>query len=199
MIVSRRGQQQYRLIVDGKSVKLGQSGRYTDIMNTLYMKLLEISKLNNKKARIGISAVEFKTEAFPERLPHRVQVLIQASYPTATKGRELHSALKKIFKGEGLKWNLVSISERPPMREREVNLQLIKTIQAIAEQWDIPLMTESSLWPSPAGMVPDTVPVVCGLGPVAKDLYTSREAVSRISIVQRTLMMAQFLLNTAEE
>jgi D-alanine-D-alanine ligase len=85
------------------------------------------------------------------------------------------------------------------MREREVNLQLINTIQDIAEQWGIPLNTESSLWPSPAGMVPDPVPVVCGLGPVAKDLYTSREAVSRISIVQRTLMMAQFLLNTAEE
>jgi D-alanine-D-alanine ligase len=126
-------------------------------------------------------------------------VLIQASYPTAAKGRELHSALKRIFKGEGLKWNLIAISERPPMREREVNLQLINTIQDIAEQWGIPLNTESSLWPSPAGMVPDPVPVVCGLGPVAKDLYTSREAVSRISIVQRTLMMAQFLLNTAEE
>jgi D-alanine-D-alanine ligase len=199
MIVSRRGQQQYRLIVDGKSVKLGQSGRYTDIMKTLYMKLLEISKLNNKKARTGISAVDFKTEAFPERLPHRVQVLIQASYPTAAKGRELHSALKRILKGDGLKWNLIAISERPPMREREVNLQLINTIQDIAEQWGIPLNTESSLWPSAAGMVPDPVPVVCGLGPVAKDLYTSREAVSRISIVQRTLMMAQFLLNTVEE
>ncbi len=199
MIVSRRGQQQYRLIVDGKSTKLGQSGRHTDIMKTLYAKLLEVSNLNNKKARTGVSAVDFKTEAFPERLPHRVQVLIQASYPTVAKGKELHSALKKIFKGEGLKWNLISISERPPMLERKVNQKLIGNMQNIADHWDIPLFTESSLWPSTAGLVPGPVPTVCGLGPVAKDLYTSREAVSRISLVQRTLLMAQFLLNTTEE
>jgi D-alanine-D-alanine ligase len=43
--------------------------------------------------------------------------------------------------------------------------------------------------------VPERVPVVCGLGPVAADLYTSDEAVSRISLVQRTLLLMQCLLD----
>jgi hypothetical protein len=40
--------------------------------------------------------------------------------------------------------------------------------------------------------------VVCGAGPVVKDLYTARAAVQRISLVQRTLLLAEFLLQTKE-
>lgn len=199
MISSRRGQRQYRLIVEGKSLKLGQGGRQTEVMRVLYQKLMEISTLNSKKARIGVSAVDIKTEAFPQKLPHRARVKIQVSYPTTSKANEIDGMIKKIFIGGGVKWDLITISERPPMIEKKANLPLIKDIQSIADEWDIPLSAESSLWPSPAGLVPDPVPVVCGLGPVSKDLYTSREAVSRISLVQRTLLMAQFLLKTTEE
>ena len=42
------------------------------------------------------------------------------------------------------------------------------------------------------------MPVTGGVGPVAQDLYTSREAVSRISLVQRTLLLTQFLLEPPE-
>lgn len=39
-----------------------------------------------------------------------------------------------------------------------------------------------------------TGPVVCGMGPEARALYSGQEAVSRISIVQRTLLIAEYLL-----
>jgi D-alanine-D-alanine ligase len=42
-------------------------------------------------------------------------------------------------------------------------------------------------------LVPLEVPVICGIGPVARDLYTPREAVNRISLIQRTLLIAEFL------
>jgi hypothetical protein len=67
----------------------------------------------------------------------------------------------------------------------------------VAVQWEIPLNKETSLWPSVAGLVPPQVPVVCGLGPVARGLYTGQEAVSRISLVQRTLLLAAYLLTKA--
>jgi hypothetical protein len=34
------------------------------------------------------------------------------------------------------------------------------------------------------------------MGPVATNLYTPREAIRRISLVRRTLLLAQFLLGT---
>jgi D-alanine-D-alanine ligase len=102
--------------------------------------------------------------------------------------------MKRILSGGGITWELALISDRPPMRERHANAALVARLKRIAGEWDIPLASESSLWPSVAGLVPEPVPVVCGVGPVARDLYTSREAVSRISLVQRTLLLTQFLL-----
>jgi D-alanine-D-alanine ligase len=42
-------------------------------------------------------------------------------------------------------------------------------------------------------------PCLCGMGPVARDLGTPNEAVQRISLVQRTLLLAEFLANQLEE
>ena len=111
----------------------------------------------------------------------------------------LDTEIKRILRGGGVRWNLVMVSDRPPMVERRKNASLIKQLISIADDWDIPLGSESSLWPSVAGLVPIKASVVCGLGPVAIDLYTSREAVSRISVVQRTLLLAQFLLSQTEK
>ena len=80
------------------------------------------------------------------------------------------------------------------MKERRTNKRLAKSLAAIADEWEIPLPQESSLWPSIGGLVPAKIPVVCGLGPAARDLYTPQEAVNRTSLIQRSLLIAQFLL-----
>jgi D-alanine-D-alanine ligase len=163
-------------------------------MRVLYGKLDELTALTDRKSRVAVSAVEIKTEAFPLRLPHRVRVDLQVSYPNPEKAREIDRAMKRILRGGSVQWNLAMMTDRPPMPERRGNAALLKKLRAIAGEWDIPLSSESSLWPSAAGLVGEPVPVICGVGPVARDLYTSREAVSRISLVQRTLLLTQFLL-----
>jgi hypothetical protein len=42
--------------------------------------------------------------------------------------------------------------------------------------------------------VPAKAGVICGTGPVAQDLYTPQESINRISLMQRTLLLAQFLV-----
>lgn len=195
LVTARRGQRRYRLLVEGRPLRLGQSGRVPEVMRVLYGKLEEITALTDRKARVAVSAVDIKTEAFPLRLPHRVRVALQVSYPDQKEAGEIDRAMRGILHGGGLSWDLTLASDRPPMKERQVNALLFQKIKALAAEWEIPLGTESSLWPSVAGLVADPVPVVCGLGPVAQDLYTSREAVSRISLVQRTLLLAQLLLD----
>ena len=91
------------------------------------------------------------------------------------------------------------MANRPPMRERKINTALSNAIQEVAQSWDIPFGTTSSLWPSVAGLVPDTIPVVCGMGPVADHLYSPQESVLRISLIQRTLLLTQYLLKTVQE
>ena len=73
--------------------------------------------------------------------------------------------------------------------------ELLSQLESVAKKWKIPFDTETSLWPSVAGLAPKDTPVVCGVGPVARALHTGQEGVSRISLVQRTLLLAEYLLS----
>jgi D-alanine-D-alanine ligase len=98
----------------------------------------------------------------------------------------------------GFSCQLERISDRPAMKNRSANKRLVAELAEVASNWEIPFGKESSLWPSVAGLVPSTTPVVCGLGPVTRDAYTPNEAVERISLLQRTLLVAEFLAKQAE-
>jgi D-alanine-D-alanine ligase len=82
------------------------------------------------------------------------------------------------------------------MKERRANARLIKAMENIAQQWEIPLRRESSVWPSVAGFVPASTGVICAVGPIARNIYTPEESVDRISLLQRTLLIAEFLAHT---
>jgi len=194
VVTQRRGQRCYRLLAEAEPLKLGQATRKPEVMRVLFEKLEKLSSLHSRKERVAVSAVDLHSEAYPRRLPHRVSVTLQMSYPDSAKADELEQKLRAILRGNSVRWNLTRLSDRPPLLLRQSNLALLATLQAVADQWEIALDHESSLWPSVAGLAPENVPVLCGIGPVAQDLFTSQESVSRISLVQRTLLLTQFLL-----
>jgi hypothetical protein len=82
------------------------------------------------------------------------------------------------------------------MPERKRNKQLLKEVEAAAEEWEVPLGYETSVSPSVAGLVPDDTAVLCGLGPVVREPYTPHEAIQRISLFQRTLLLTGILHGT---
>ena len=86
------------------------------------------------------------------------------------------------------------LSDRPPMPSRRGGARLAKALETVATELEIPLKkSSSSSWPSVAGLVPAKVACLCGIGPVARDLRTPDESVQRISLVQRTLLLAEYL------
>jgi D-alanine-D-alanine ligase len=106
---------------------------------------------------------------------------------------ETEQKIREILKGSRFKIILDLISDRPPMKERRGSARLAKALDSVAREWEIPWSKDSSLWPSVGGLAPAKTSVICGLGPAAKDLYTPREAVNRVSLIQRTLLLALFL------
>ena len=127
------------------------------------------------------------------RLPHRVTATILVTYPMPAVADEVEQRMRSKLDKRGPRWELKATSDRPPMKERRSTLQLAKNLAKVAEQWEIPLKRESSTWPSVAGLVPAKTACLCGVGPVARELGTPHEAVLRISLVQRTLLLAEFL------
>ena len=194
MMIQRRGQKKYLLTLEGKSLRLGQYARTPEVLLQACGKFLEISSHSSRKDRVALSVTDIQTDAYPMRLPHRVTANLMLSYLDPKMVAPIEKNVGEILKKGSFRFHLETISDRPPMKERRNNLRLAKKLTAIADQWDIPLIQDSSVWPSAGGLVPAKVPVVCGLGPVSKDLYAPQEGVSRSSFIQRTLLMAQFLV-----
>ncbi len=193
VVVGRRGQHRYRAVFQGKPRKLGQASKRPEVMLRALSALEDIARLTDSKARLAVSTVEMHTQAYPRLLPHRVDATIQASFPNNRAADQLEEQIREIL--AQCKAELAPLSTRPAMPSRRINTQLLKALRETSAKWDIPLNTETSLWPSAAGYVPTDVPVVCGLGPEARALYTGQEAVSRIGLVQRTLLLAEYLLS----
>lgn len=194
LITGRRGLRKYRLVVEGESVRLGQTAKKGRVMAWLHQKLAELTALTNNKSRIGVAAVDLKTQAWPLKLAHWASVTILVSYPNKKTVAETESRIREIIGKPKLKCSLDRFSDRPPMPERAGNTALARSLEEAARRWDIPLQTETSVLPSVAGLVPQGVPVLCGLGPSADDIHTPEERISRISLIHRTLMLAELLL-----
>ena len=193
VIKRRRGHRKYRLQVVGEPVRPGRAESKTQALRWTCGKLEELWMLTSQKDRLSVSISELNTEHHSMVLPHRVMATILVTYHDSKRADETVERMRGIFGKGGPKWELAFVSDRPPMRERAVNIRLMEKLKNIATQWDIPLKPEFSRWPSVAGLVPADTPCLCGIGPETQDRGTPQEAVHRISLVQRTLLLAEFL------
>jgi D-alanine-D-alanine ligase len=191
--VQRRGHRKYHLTVEGIPRRLGKYGKAPETLLWLNEKIFKLAELSSRKERLTVTVVNVKTESFRMSSPHQIITTLVVSYLDPKAADVVEEEIKKIFGKNGFKWSLEQISDRPPMKERRTNVKLSKSLLAVADRWEIPIEQESSLLPSVGGLVPSKVPVVCGIGPVARDLYTPHESVNRISFMQRTLLIAELL------
>jgi D-alanine-D-alanine ligase len=198
IITQRRGQRKYVLRVEATPRRIGRANKKPEVLHWVCSKIEKLSKLSSRKERIAVAASNIKTTSFPMLLPHRIVVTILVSYPERKLAESIEKQMLRILgKGEA-KWELEILSDRPAMKLSRGNRRLARELKEVADKWDIPLEQESSVWPTIAGLVPESTRVVCGLGPVSKQLYTPQEAVERISIMQRTLLLAEFLTRRLE-
>jgi len=200
LIAGRRGLRRYRLVVEGRPARLGAGTRQQDLSLWLYDKLATITALTNRKARLAISATDIKLSTFQLMVPHRAAVTLSLTYPTVVAAKATENAMHEVLNSgsaKGLKWELAVVVDRPPMLQRLANKRLAAQLREVAGQWEIDVGIETSGWPSAAGLVPKGIPVVCGVGPVAASLNTPQERVSRLSLLQRTLILTRFLAEAA--
>lgn len=198
VIHQRRGLACYQLNVEGERTKLGQSRKSTQPLLWLSDKLSALAQLSSRKKRLAVSVTDLVSDNYPMLLPHRVNAKIIVNYYDS---KILSAALKEIqevlkMSKNGMKWSMEKIFDRPPMKDRKVNVKLYKELGDVAGEWEIPITKTSSLWPSVAGLVPSPIPVLCGLGPIAEGLYTPQENIQRISLIQRMLLLTQYLIKT---
>jgi hypothetical protein len=199
VITQRRGLRTYRLIVEGVPRRLGKSHRKPEVLRWVSNKIREIPRLSSPEKKLDIAVGELRTEAFPHLLPHRVICTLLVSYLDVRAADRIEKELRGLFDEKGYKIGMEMISDRSPMKKRKANDRLLRSLQKASEVWEIPLSHESSLYPSVAGLVPSSANVICGIGPVARDITTPKEAVQRMSLLQRTLLLTQYLVDRLKD
>jgi D-alanine-D-alanine ligase len=200
IITDRRGQRKYLLVAEGTPHRLGKKTRSPEVLLWASSKVEELAQLSSRKKRVALSAINIETDAFPMLLPHRVQVTLISSFAKIKSSDELEEQMEQVLGSKNnIKWSLECVSNRPPMKVKKKDNLQVEALKNIAEQWDIPFETVSSLWPSVGGLVKQGTPVVCGMGPCTKELYTSRECIERGSLIQRTLLLSQYLISKLKE
>lgn len=199
-VSERRGQRRYRLRVEGSPRRLGTAdSRRGDALMWLHGRAQELSALSSRRSRCSVDLTDVRTHAFPMLVPHRVDATVTASFPNAEAGLRLEQRMREVLEsGDAVRYSFAPLSDRPPMRPRPEITALAASIQAVANGWELPFGHEASVLPSAAGLVPEHKPVLCGLGPIGRDLYTSQEAVRRVSIIQRTLLLSAFLAHVGD-
>jgi D-alanine-D-alanine ligase len=150
--------------------------------------------LSSRSEKIAIASTKVNTSGFPMLLPHRLSADLLLTYLDVKRADAAEDKVRAILGKNTLKWSLELVSDRPAMKDRIANKRLASSILSTAADWGIELRTDSSVWPSVGGLVTGRTGVACGMGPVARQLYTPQEAVQRMSLIQRTLLLAQFLL-----
>lgn len=193
VVTQRRGQRKYRLIVEEKPRRPGHVSKHPEALLWVFSKMQLMSSMSSRKQRLSVSPVNVRVEAYPTLLPHKVISTVLISYPDKKAADAVEKEIKDSLGKDSLRWSFDLVSDRPPMKRKKASARLVKQMKEIAERWDIPFDHESSTLPSVAGLAPAGVPVLCGVGPVARDVYMGQEAAQRISLIQRTLLLAEFL------
>lgn len=199
LITRRRGMRTYWLSVDGSAARIGQALKKMDALRWSLTKLKDLSELSSAKERISVLPVEIKSHRTPMRLPHNVSATLLVTYPDAIAADEVDKRIRLALGKDNFRWRLELVSDRPPMVDRNRKRGLAKDMMNIASQWEIPVKTKSSAQPSVAGLAPPKTDVLCGLSPCCNSLYTQHESIDRHSLVQRTLLLAQYLLSLADK
>jgi D-alanine-D-alanine ligase len=196
--VQRRGRRLYRLVVEDEPRRPGRAYRKPDVVSWTAARLDKLTRLTSHREYISVSTLDLHTSSFNLLQPHEVTASIAVTYLDRRRADAYEKRMRAILEeGGSARWTLESVSDRPPMREHRRDTALAESLKQVASAWEIPLEAKTSVWPSAGGLAPAATAVVCGLGPVARDLYTPHESVQRISLVQRTLLLAQFLAQGA--
>ena len=193
IVTQRRGSRRYDLTIEGERLSPGQVGRRRPVVRWACEKVEAIGQMSSPRRRLSIGVIDMNTERHAMFMPHRVEVSLMMSYLSVPHADETEASMRKVLGRGGPKWSLNRLTDRPPMPDRPANHPLAEALEAAAAKWDIGVERESSAWPSVAGLVGDGTAVVCGVSPAMKDGGTPEEAVQRISLVERTLLLTEYL------
>lgn len=197
VVNQRRGSRKFSVLVESGSFRIGYRSTKTDALTWFLQKIERVGNLSQIEKHLTVAVQDVHSDRYGMLLPHRVRATVYVTYLNSQQADEAENQLKKFFNTnkKGIQSYIEKIEERPPLSVSKDNEELISVLKKLSEEWKLPFGTESSLIPSAAGEISLKTPVVCGVGPTARNLHTPNEAVHRGELLQKALLLTLFLLD----
>lgn len=196
VVDQRRGSRKFSVLIEGVSLRIGSKNTQPDVLSWFLQRTDRITALNQPEKKLSVAVQEINSERHSMLLPHRVRATLYVTHLNNTLADNTEKQIEEIFTGDtkGINVYVEKLEDRHPLTRSKNKNPLITNLRSICEEWKLPFGVETSLLPSAGGEVPSKIPVVCGIGPACKDLYTPHEAVHRGELLQRLLLLTLFLL-----
>ena len=196
IIHQRRGSMKLSLMVEGMPLRVGAKNTSTSAMKFFLDKLPVLESINQQN--LALSITDINTTKHSMLMPHRVNATLHITYLDSTKAKSAEKKVRDLFKSTNpqLKTYLETLEIRPPFLQNKQSNQLIESLKTLTKNWTTTLSSESTLLPSPAGLIQSDKAVVCGLVPGTKKLHTPLESINRTEWVQKTLLITEYLLSS---
>lgn len=199
VVDQRRGSRKYSILVEGAFKRIGSHGPSGDLMSWFLNRADQIGTLSLPEEKLTVAVQEVHSERYSILLPHRIRATVYVTFldPVLADGAE--SRLQELLAVDQDDQDepdvyIEKLEERPPLNRSSSADRLVEQLKRISEDWKLPFGVESSLLPSAAGEIPPETPVICGFGPASRDMFTPHECIHRGELLQRILLLTQFLL-----
>ncbi|MDG5785858.1 M20/M25/M40 family metallo-hydrolase [Evansella sp. AB-P1] len=192
----RRGSKKYSVIVEGDPLRVGNLSKQLDVLSYFIQKAEKLKEISSSDKKITVAIQDVHSERYSVLLPHRVNATVIVTFLNEELAKKAEQKIKETFtsSSSSMRSYVENLVERPPLI-RKKNNPTTKKLKDICMEWNIPFGTESSLLATAAGEVPQKIPVVCGFSPASKGLFTPNEALHRGELIQRSLLLALFLMD----
>ena len=183
IIDQRRGSRKYSIILEGSFRRIGATGS-ADMMSWFLRQATRLQALNRPAERLTVAVQEMQSQRYSILLPHRIQATVYITFLDPALADEAEAKIYRLCQVSQkqkltMRCLVEKLEERPPLNRSPYSVPLMSKLESISNHWQLPFGIEASLFPSAAGVVPDGIPVICGLGPACENLYTPYESVNR--------------------
>ncbi len=192
-VVSRAGLAVYRIVLNCDLQRVSSHLDQPDLLADFQERLEEVRREMTAEGDAHLHLVDLETDRYSMLLPYRVEATLHLGYRDPASKLRTSDYLGTVFSrtskhGRGA---VEKLMDRPPYHADE---GLLRLYNEVAARLGFENKRAGSRLPSAAGDVSQGTPVLCGLGPMSRGLFTTNEAIRRSELIERTLLLAGMLL-----
>ncbi|MCP3873149.1 MAG: M20 family metallopeptidase [Desulfobacteraceae bacterium] len=165
----------------------------------LAQKIIAIEKLNSMDLGISANIGTVQGGIGPNTIPEHAKAQMDFRFLTSKDFERLKSQVQVICNNyiiSGTTSVLKIVSSRPAMPQTSKNIALYDRIKIVADDLNIPIISELRQGASDANLIADEgIPVIDGLGPIGAKDHSEDEYINTQSLLDRAILFASFLLS----